>query len=137
MGGIDLDPCSNSHTTPNVPAATHYTRDDDGLAQPWQGCVFMNPPYGREIDDWIGKLVDEYTHGKVAEAIALVPSRTDTQWWQRLRDYPVCLVVGRLKFIGNTDPAPFPSAIFYLGPNSDGFIAAFAGLGDIWQRKQL
>lgn len=134
MGGIDLDPCSNSKTTPNVPAATHYTREDDGLSQEWHGCVYMNPPYGREIDDWVAKLVSEYEAGNVTEAIALVPSRTDTQWWQRLREYHVCLVSGRLKFIGNNDPAPFPSAVFYLGQNIGRFVWAFEELGDIWRR---
>lgn len=134
MGGIDLDPCSNSKETPNVPAATHYTREDDGLTQEWRGCVYMNPPYGREIDEWIAKLVSEYEAGNVTEAIALVPSRTDTQWWQRLREYHVCLVSGRLKFIGNNDSAPFPSAVFYLGQNIGRFVYAFEELGDIWRR---
>jgi hypothetical protein len=114
--------------------AAHYTREDDGLSQEWHGCVYMNPPYGREIDDWVSKLVSEYEAGNVTEAIALVPSRTDTQWWQRLREYHVCLVSGRLKFIGNNDPAPFPSAVFYLGQNIGRFVWAFEELGDIWRR---
>lgn len=134
MGAIDLDPCSNSKESPNVPAAAHYTREDNGLAQPWHRRVYMNPPYGREIDEWIAKLVSEYEAGNVTEAIALVPSRTDTQWWQRLRNYHVCLVTGRLKFIGNNDPAPFPSAVFYLGQNIGRFVYAFEELGDIWHR---
>lgn len=134
MGGIDLDPCSNSKDAPNVPAADHYTREDDGLAQKWFGHVYMNPPYGREIDDWVAKLVSEYESGHVTEAIALVPSRTDTQWWERLRNYHVCLVSGRLKFIGNNDSAPFPSAVFYLGRDIESFVHAFEELGDIWHR---
>ena len=136
MGGIDLDPCSNSHETPNVPAATHYTRDDNGLAQVWRGCVYMNPPYGYEIDDWVSKLVDQYENGEVTEAIALVPARTDTQWWQRLRDYHVCFVTGRLTFIGNQDSAPFPSAVVYLGDSVETFVNAFEGIGDIWHRTR-
>jgi hypothetical protein len=137
MGGIDLDPCSNSKETPHVPAASHYTREDDGLAQEWRGCVYMNPPYGREIDDWIAKLLSEYEAGNVTEAIALVPSRTDTQWWKRLRNWHVCLVTGRLKFIGNDDPAPFPSAVFYIGQNVGRFVWAFEELGDIWKRAVI
>lgn len=138
MGGIDLDPCSNSHQAPNVPAATHYTAADDGLAQHWFGCVYMNPPYGREIEEWVDKLVNEYEHGSVTEAIALVPSRTDTQWWLKLREYHVCFVEGRLKFLGSGkgDPAPFPSAVFYLGGNTDRFVAAFEPIGDIWHRTR-
>ena len=138
MGGIDLDPCSNSHETPNVPAAEHYTRADDGLAQTWRGGVFMNPPYGREIDPWIAKLVSEYEDGAVTEAIALVPARTDTQWWQRLRDYHICFVTGRLAFkgAGNNESAPFPSAVVYLGNDTDRFVNTFEGIGDVWHRTR-
>jgi hypothetical protein len=134
FGEIDLDPCSNSKTQPNVPARNHYTIEDDGLWQSWEGRVYMNPPYGRDIPDWVAKLCDSHESGGVTEAIALVPARTDTQWWQRLRDYPVCFVTGRLKFGGNTEAAPFPSAVFYLGNNLEAFYYAFQGIGDIWQR---
>lgn len=136
MGGIDLDPCSNSRESPNVPATTHYTQADDGLRQEWQGRVYMNPPYGREIVDWVSKLVATYEGGEVTEAVALVPSRTDTKWWSILRDYPVCLVSGRLKFGEAENGAPFPSAVFYLGPafETGKFLRSFGHLGDIWQR---
>lgn len=134
MGKIDLDPCSNSAEAPNVPAKHHFTAADDGLSRPWFGRVYMNPPYGREIAKWIEKLCDEYKNGVTEEAIALVPSRTDTQWWRQLRDYPVCLVEGRLKFLGNDEVAPFPSAVFYLGNDIGRFYHSFGELGDIWQR---
>ena len=134
MGGIDLDPCSNSHESPNVPAGEHFTAEDDGLRQVWRGRVYMNPPYGREIVDWVDKLVKAHESGSVTEAIALVPARTDTKWWAMLRDYPVCLVSGRLKFGEAENGAPFPSAVFYLGNEIDRFYHSFSGLGDIWQR---
>jgi site-specific DNA-methyltransferase (adenine-specific) len=41
-----LDPCS---TKENAKCKNHFTANDDGLAQHWDGRVFMNPPYGREI----------------------------------------------------------------------------------------
>jgi phage N-6-adenine-methyltransferase len=138
MGEIDLDPCSNSKDNPNVPAVNHYTKEDDGLDQEWFGRVYMNPPYGREISQWVEKLCEEHKAGRVTEAIALVPSRTDTQWWTRLRDYPVCFVIGRLQFLGmgGGDPAPFPSAVFYLGEHIDKFFYVFEQFGDIWQRLE-
>jgi hypothetical protein len=133
LGEIDLDPCSNEGE-PNVPAAAHFTIRDNGLTRPWAGRVYMNPPYGREIDDWVAKLVAEYTTGKVVEAIALLPARTDTQWFQRLREYYCCFITGRLTFIGNEDPAPFPSAVFFLGEDVREFCDCFAALGDVWAR---
>lgn len=134
LGAIDLDPCSNSHHTPNVPSANHFTRDDDGLSQLWQGRVYMNPPYGREIGSWVEKLCAEHEAGNVDAAIALVPARTDTQWFKRLQDYAWCAVEGRLTFVGSDGGAPFPSAIFYLGDDIGGFYRCFAEMGAIYQR---
>ncbi|MEB2351839.1 MAG: DNA N-6-adenine-methyltransferase [Burkholderiaceae bacterium] len=140
LTGIDLDPCSNSQESPNVPAAMHYTRAADGLAREWQGKVYMNPPYGREIGQWVEKLVTEYRTGRVTEAIALVPARTDTAWFAALRDFPRCFVSGRLTFRkpdgSDADPAPFPSAVVYLGSDVDRFAEAFAPIGDIYVRYQ-
>lgn len=131
MGAIDLDPCSNSKTVPNVPALDHFTVDDDGLSRPWFGRIYMNPPYGRVIPDWVAKLKSEFDAGNVTEAIALVPSRTDTQWFRLLDCYPCCYVEGRLTFIGNEASAPFPSAIFYLGEDMEKFYWSFRHLGTI------
>lgn len=131
LGDIDLDPCGNSRGAPNVPAARHYTSEDDGLAQEWAGRVFMNPPYGNDIKHWVEKLCESYESGQVAEAIALVPARTDTRWFRRMEKYHVCFVTGRLTFVGNDDPAPFPSALFYFGDNPDLFTHVFSTIGDI------
>lgn len=135
LGTIDLDPCSNSKDTPNVPALEHFTEADNGLSLPWFGSVYMNPPYGRVIGDWTRKLTDEYQRGNVTEAITLVPGRIDTQWWQSLGfQYPACFYTGRLTFIGNDDPAPFPSTIFYLGEDIAKFYEVFSAIGQIWTR---
>jgi hypothetical protein len=137
MGRIDLDPCSNSKERPNVPASEHYTSADNGLDRAWCGSVYMNPPYGREIGAWVEKLCSEFVAGNVTEAIALVPARVDTAWWDKLtsaaRSYPlVCFVRGRLTFINNADPAPFPSALIYLGDNRIEFYSVFSTIGRIW-----
>ena len=133
MGEIDLDPCSNEEK--GIPAGKHYTELDDGLAQSWRGRVYMNPPYGRKIiDEWTGKLLYEFDAGNVTEAVALVPARTDTQWFVSLNRFPICFVTGRLKFSESENSASFPSALFYLGPNREAFISAFKDLGDIFER---
>lgn len=137
LGTIDLDPCSNSKDTPNVPALYHYTVADDGLSLPWVGKVYMNPPYGRAISDWVNKLTESLDSG-VTEAIALVPARVDTQWWNALtaRYCLVCFISGRLTFIGNEESAPFPSAVVYLSKDSEGaarFYDVFSQFGRIWQ----
>ncbi len=132
LGGIELDPCADPKKT--VPALNHLTEEDDGLSFEWSGKVYMNPPYGAGIKLWVEKLRDHHVGGDVSEALALVPSRTDTAWFAMLRDYPRCFIRGRLRFSGHDNSAPFPSCAFYLGPNVGRFVAAFEDMGDIYER---
>lgn len=131
LGGIDLDPCSDAGR--NVPAARHYTQSDDGLSKPWRGTVYVNPPYS-EAKAWVDKLNEEIAASNVTGAVVLVPARPDTRWFDALRDYPVCFVRGRLRFKGARDPAPFPSALFYLGDDEDSFCEEASALGNVYVR---
>jgi hypothetical protein len=132
LGEVDLDP--SWHPASPVQARETYTAADDGLAQRWAGRVYLNPPYGREIDAWVTKLVEEYDAGTVSEAIALVPARVDTEWFRRLDSFPRCFVWGRLTFANAEHPAPFPSAVVYLGSNVRRFVEAFGAVGSIFVR---
>ena len=111
FGGFDLDPCA---TPENAKCEFFFTREDDGLSRAWQGKVFLNPPYGREIGRWVQKAFEESLKG--ALVVCLLPARTDTRWWQ---DYAkrghVHFLRGRLKFGDATAAAPFPSAIVTFG----------------------
>jgi hypothetical protein len=126
-GRVDLDPCADPGRT--FPAARHFTEEDNGLAHPWVGSVYMNPPYGRGITAWTTKLRDELTTGWVTEAVALLPARVDTAWWHDLDPATVCFIRGRLKFSGYECSAPFPSAAVYFGANHARFRHAFSHLG--------
>jgi len=136
LGGIDLDPCSNSGDSPNIPAGEHYTQFENGLSRTWFGRVYMNPPYGREIGNWVRKLVSEFRAGNVRSAVALVPARVDTSWFGELYGFPICFIRGRLRFLdSNGEPqgsAPFPSAIVYMGNDSERFVREFENLGSIY-----
>jgi phage N-6-adenine-methyltransferase len=130
FGIIDLDPCSNSHEAPNVPALVHFTREDDGLSRPWFGRVYLNPPYGKGIGPWIEKVREEHEAGRVTAAVVLVKAATDTRWFRVLSErYPRCEVAGRLKFSGCKNPAPFPSVLFYLGDEVQRFADVFGRFG--------
>lgn len=105
--GFTLDPCASAS---NAKCVRYYTMADDGLSKSWDGeRVFMNPPYGRDIGNWMRKASEAK-----ALVVCLVPARTDTQWWH---DYVVAAgahvtyLRGRLKFGRGLAPAPFPSAI--------------------------
>jgi len=74
-----LDPCCTKET---AKCDKFFTLEDDGLEQSWEGhVVFMNPPYGREIPDWIEKAHNEYQKG--ATVVCLIPARTDTRYWHK------------------------------------------------------
>lgn len=97
---FDLDPCSPGAGKSFVPALNHYTIEDDGLASPWFGTTFVNPPYGSETPKWMRKLAE---HG---DGIALVFSRTDVKWFQEVGVQAdlICFVSGRIKFFkGNIE----------------------------------
>jgi len=72
LGTFDLDPCA-SKIRPWPTATKHYTVDDDGRFLPWEGRVWLNPPYGRDTGPWL-KLLAEHWNG-----IALMFARTETE----------------------------------------------------------
>ena len=92
----------------------------------------MNPPYGRELPVWIDKLLGEYRSRRVEEAIALLPARTDTQWFRRLRRFPRCFLWGRLRFSEACNGAPSPSMTVYLGARWERFVEVFSDIGDVY-----
>src|SRR5262245_11281011 len=56
-GKFDLDPCAPI-ARPWPTAERHYTILDNGLALPWEGRVWCNPPYGAEAGDWLARCAD-------------------------------------------------------------------------------
>jgi len=94
LGPFDLDPCQ-CVPQPWTCATEAYTRDDDGLAMPWTGRVWLNPPYGPATGDWLAKLAD---HGK---GTALIFARTETEMfvsWVWKRATAILFIEGRLYF---------------------------------------
>jgi site-specific DNA-methyltransferase (adenine-specific) len=120
--GFTLDPCSNGE---NAKCDRFFTKEDDGLAQDWAPHnVYMNPPYGREIGDWMRKAYEESRKG--ATVVCLVPARTDTRWFH---DYvygkaELRFVKGRLKFGDAVNSAPFPSMVVVYRPLKTALIAS-------------
>ena len=63
---FDLDVAAPPGGIPWVPAKRYFTMEDDGLSQPWEGRVWMNPPFSKP-SPWARKFI-EHRHG-----VALVP----------------------------------------------------------------
>lgn len=116
-----LDAAALKHTAvvPNYLGPDHdllWRRD--ALEVVWDGAseggwIFLNPPYGRAIKDFMRKADEEVKQG--AKVVALVPARTDTNWWHdSVIHHEVRFIKGRLKFGGSKNSAPFPSAVVVM-----------------------
>lgn len=106
-----LDSCADSN---NHKCKMFFTEEQNGLLQDWGNeRVFCNPPYGREVAEWVKKC---YFHSMKGSGLAvmLLPARTDTQWFHEYvyeTGAEIRFLKGRLKFGNAKNSAPFPSMI--------------------------
>ena len=123
---LDVAALSTSARTANWYGPDHQDpARRDGLVQNWAsdaaasgsgggGTIWMNPPYGRTIGDWMKKANQEWAKG--ATIVCLVPARTDTRWFHdHCAHHELRFVRGRLRFGGASNSAPFPSLVVVMG----------------------
>ena len=143
LGGTFYDPCPPPMQTEGAGVAnvTSLHGRENGLAVArWLSPSWLNPPYGREIARWVKRAVSESD----LEIVMLLPSRTDTSWFQLCWPHSVCFIRGRLHFstpgapARKLDGAPFPSALVYRNDRHPErhaeFARAFAHCGVTVQR---
>jgi len=106
-------------TVANTKAPRFYNPTQDGLKHHWNGDVWLNPPYGRDLPVWLQKCANEIQANQRCRSIyCLIPARTDTQWFHDIimpNAYLVYLIKGRINFKHHTavkgKNAPFPSML--------------------------
>lgn len=74
---FDLDPCSNEWST--VPAAARIALPADGLALPWAGCIWLNPPYS-DVRPWFDRAAQARETG--ARVWGVVPLAPGLRAWR-------------------------------------------------------
>lgn len=139
VGPIACDPA----TSPDNPtrAEVFFTPETNGLAQDWPlvGLTFVNPPYGKELPRWSIRIA---LHA--GEGLVVVPSRTETVWWNRFHlwcDWKVQWnspwFGSRISFVDAETGYPaleggstFPSTVFYRGPRVRRFLEVFGPHGE-------
>lgn len=137
LGVIDVDPASNDYAQATVRAETFYTAETNGLDKEWRGKVWMNPPYSNpEIQQFTGKIIEEFQSGRCTEAIVLTNNSGDTGWHHELCDAAMCWCItrGRIKFESPTRESgsgAMGQVFFYFGPNRETFKEAFSEIGRV------
>lgn len=91
IGRFDLDPCAiEDHPT----ATNRIVWPRDGLAEPWEGAVWCNPPYSAP-GPWMRRM------GRHGNGVALVLASTETAWFQDMAETAehYFFLKGRPKFL--------------------------------------
>lgn len=126
---FDLDPCSPGpgHW---VPAKKVYTKIDNGLLQPWEGFVFMNPPFGKRYGQvpWLKRFLE---HGN---GIAIVRAYTSADWFHDFAIKADCFLFprGKTKFVrpdGTIGKEPGGGVVLLGCGTFASFILQDSGLG--------
>ena len=82
----------------------------NGLDIDWKEMNFVNPPYSREKGEkktLLSQFVEKALEEK-GTTVMLLPSKTDQEWFHRIKDFEIIWIRGRLKFIGNEWSATQP-----------------------------
>jgi hypothetical protein len=134
LGAFDLDPASSDQANTVIKAAQYYTLHDDGLALPWHGRIWLNPPYALElITKFLAKLVACAGAGEITAAAVLVNNATETEWFQSIAPIATAIAFpkGRVQFWRDGASAtPLQGqAVIYIGDQPAVFRATFAPYG--------
>ena len=143
VGGFDLDPCSGAESTPIAPK--RYTKEDNGLEQPWEGDVFVNPPWssngdGSAKDDWLTKVRNEIQREAVSSVVVLLPSDTSAGWFHEhvLAAEAICFYgPGRLSFVGADRNPSFGLLIVTYGERADAYREVLTGFGQVIDGRRV
>jgi phage N-6-adenine-methyltransferase len=108
------------------PEGARWTPNDDALVQHWDlpalGPVrWLNPPFAN-IRPWVAKL-DAECRELPRWTLCLVPYSAGTKWWlDHVHEKCVVYSVGRMKFVGSTDPYPKDLALLAYGFGARGVV---------------
>ncbi len=138
MGTFDLDPCS-SHRQPEQLATKSYRLpEDDGLWLPWEGRVFVNPPFS-QLSKWVNK----FTLHK--NGVLLAPARIEVAWFWNL--WKCCdgifFTQGPVKYLcppGKSPPGFFGGAFCAIGKENVTQLARIPLKGvlvNLWKVKEV
>lgn len=104
------------------PARCYYSPVEDGLAQPWLGEVWMNPPYSGAAP-WVHRWAAHH------RGLALLPARKECRWLGELLRAADALAIVNVEFgrpSGGTARLPFAMLLCGAGPTAAAAVARVA-----------
>lgn len=120
FGDIDIDPCAHELSPVIARQRIIPGNGGNGLIEDWIGdLVFVNPPFSSMLK-WLRRADQQWTAGNAKTIVALVPARTDSNWFHdHLRSQAaVYMMRGRLRFLtekGVGNQAPFSLMVVVWG----------------------
>jgi len=109
---IEFDICASSE---NHKCDLYFTKEDDCLTKDWgdiKGNIWMNPPWGKQMQKFVRKALEESKKGKTI--VCLLPVRSNTKWWHETiieTKMEVRFLRGEIKFNGLPRGLWLPCAI--------------------------
>lgn len=103
----------------NKKCSKYYSIENSGLLYNWYGeTIWCNPPYGREVPDWLLRGYEAATYGN-SVSVFLILAKTNTKWWHELvmKAAEIRFIKGRPKFKGAIHGLPFPLCLVIYRPN--------------------
>lgn len=120
----------------NPPFGTNYVKGTECIsASQYRDLLEPDAVHWRKqtISQWVEKADTEHRCNGT-DVVMLIPAAVETIWWQQII-FPsdgaagVCLMRGRVKFIGAAAHAPMATALVYFGERQRRFRGHFQTLG--------
>jgi site-specific DNA-methyltransferase (adenine-specific) len=95
----------------NAKCEWFFTPERDGLQQVWRvnegRSIWMNPPYGREIERWMKKAYETSLEGHCV--VCLIPNRSNAPWWHEyvMKAAEIRFIKHKVSFEGSAEGVPF------------------------------
>lgn len=143
-GSIPLDPCTASHNPTQAEEFYYRGGPMDGLKEDWFSPAFVNPPYGKELYDWISKTVAQAWYERPIVLLVSASSRWDQAKWQAIYSPELTTFVmprGRVKFLDASGvqqkSPPYPSVLYFYNIDPKIVHQHFGHLGTVVKQEVL